>query len=90
MNTSSLARILRTWPRCSVAALLVSTPLAGQNNHSEWSKPFPPHKVIGNVYFVGSVNLGSYLITTPEGHIWCKRLSSRIWFRPLPGDELEG
>ena len=30
---------------------------------------FPPHQVIGNVYFVGSVNLGSYLITTPEGHI---------------------
>jgi metallo-beta-lactamase class B len=34
-----------------------------------WSKPFPPHRVIGNVYFVGTVNLGSYLITTPEGHI---------------------
>jgi metallo-beta-lactamase class B len=25
--------------------------------------------VIGNVYFVGSVNLGTYLITTPDGHI---------------------
>lgn len=25
--------------------------------------------MIGNVYFVGSVNLGSYLIATPEGHI---------------------
>ena len=25
--------------------------------------------MIGNVYFVGTVNLGSYLITTPEGHI---------------------
>jgi metallo-beta-lactamase class B len=49
---------------------LLFTPLgAQQNNRSEWSKPFPPHKVIGNVYFVGSVNLGSYLITTPEGNI---------------------
>lgn len=33
------------------------------------TKPFPPHKVIGNVYFVGTVNLGTYLISTPDGHI---------------------
>ena len=31
--------------------------------------PFPPHHVIGNVYFVGSADLGIYLITTPAGHI---------------------
>ena len=30
---------------------------------------FPAHKVIGNVYYVGSKDLASYLITTPEGHI---------------------
>ena len=30
---------------------------------------FPGHKVIGNVYYVGSRDLASYLITTPEGHI---------------------
>src|SRR5580704_9907910 len=30
---------------------------------------FPPYKVIGNVYYVGPESLGSYLITTPEGHI---------------------
>lgn len=30
---------------------------------------FPPHRVIGNVYYVGSRDLASYLITTPEGHI---------------------
>jgi metallo-beta-lactamase class B len=30
---------------------------------------FPPHKVIGNVYYVGTRTLSSYLITTPEGHI---------------------
>jgi metallo-beta-lactamase class B len=33
------------------------------------NQPFPPHKVIGNVYFVGTADLGSYLITTPDGHI---------------------
>lgn len=30
---------------------------------------FPAHKVIGNVYYVGSRDLACYLITTPEGHI---------------------
>ncbi|MDA1185751.1 MAG: subclass B3 metallo-beta-lactamase [Acidobacteria bacterium] len=30
---------------------------------------FPPHKVVGNIYYVGTRTLSSYLITTPEGHI---------------------
>lgn len=30
---------------------------------------FTPHKVIGNIYYVGTRTLSSYLITTPEGHI---------------------
>jgi metallo-beta-lactamase class B len=32
-------------------------------------EPFPAHRVIGSVYYVGSKDLASYLITTPEGHI---------------------
>src|SRR5947208_16270564 len=35
----------------------------------DWNKPFPAHKIIGNMYFVGSEQLGSFLITTSEGHI---------------------
>ncbi len=34
-----------------------------------WEAPFPPHKVIGNVYYIGTKGLATYLITTPEGHI---------------------
>lgn len=30
--------------------------------------PFPAHRVAGNTYYVGSQELASYLITTPEGH----------------------
>ena len=30
---------------------------------------FPPHKIIGNVYYVGTRTLSSFLITTPQGHI---------------------
>jgi metallo-beta-lactamase class B len=36
---------------------------------TDWNAPFPPHKVIGNIYFVGSAELASFLITTPQGHI---------------------
>ena len=32
-------------------------------------EPFPAHRVVGNVYYVGSKGLASYLITTSEGHI---------------------
>jgi metallo-beta-lactamase class B len=35
----------------------------------DWSDPFPPHRIIGNIYYVGSRGLASYLITTPAGHI---------------------
>ncbi len=35
----------------------------------DWSEPFPPHHMIGNIYYVGSRGLASYLITTPAGHI---------------------
>lgn len=30
---------------------------------------FPPHKIIGNLYYVGTESLGSFLVATPEGLI---------------------
>jgi metallo-beta-lactamase class B len=36
---------------------------------ADWSEPFPPHRMIGNIYYVGSRGLASYLITTPAGNI---------------------
>lgn len=30
---------------------------------------FPPHKVIANIYYVGTRTLSSFLLTTPQGHI---------------------
>jgi metallo-beta-lactamase class B len=38
-------------------------------NSPDWSEPFPPHRMIGNIYYIGSRGLASYLITTPAGHI---------------------
>jgi len=31
--------------------------------------PFPPHKIIGNIYYVGTKSLAAFLIVTPQGHI---------------------
>ena len=54
-----------------VLILLSTTVVCAQNNSfpKEWSEPFPAHRMIGNVYYVGSRGLASYLITTPAGHI---------------------
>ena len=42
-------------------------PAAGQAN--DWLEPYPPFRIAGNLYYVGSTGLASYLVTTPEGHI---------------------
>src|SRR5438067_12729539 len=34
-----------------------------------WTRPFPPFRIVGNIYWVGSYDLATYLITTPQGHI---------------------
>src|SRR6188474_1662432 len=57
----------------AISLLLAATSWAqGRGNATagvDWNKPFPAHKIVGNMYFVGSEQLGSFLITTPEGHI---------------------
>jgi metallo-beta-lactamase class B len=38
-------------------------------SNPDWTKPFPAHRVIGNVYYVGTYDLACFLITTPKGNI---------------------
>jgi metallo-beta-lactamase class B len=47
---------------------LFATALYAQPN-PVWTRPFPPHRVAGNLYYVGSEDLASYLIVTPKGDI---------------------
>ena len=35
----------------------------------DWNAPFPAHRVIDNLYFVGTEALGTFLVTTSAGHI---------------------
>ncbi|RZK34741.1 MAG: subclass B3 metallo-beta-lactamase [Hymenobacter sp.] len=39
------------------------------NTPAEWSKPYPPFRIAGNLYYVGTYDLACYLITTPKGNI---------------------
>lgn len=35
----------------------------------EWTRPYEPFRIAGNLYYVGTYDLASYLITTHEGNI---------------------
>jgi metallo-beta-lactamase class B len=38
-------------------------------NMWRWDRDFPPHRVIGNIHYVGSTDLAQFLITTSQGHV---------------------
>lgn len=40
-----------------------------KNTKEEWSKPYPPFRIVGNLYYVGTYDLACYLITTAKGNI---------------------
>ncbi len=50
-------------------AAIALVPVAAFAQPPGWNDPFPPHKVMANMYYVGTKELASFLITTPEGHI---------------------
>jgi len=54
--------------RALAAVFIVAGGLQAQVS-PDWIVPFPPFRIAGNLYYVGSKGLASYLITTPQGHI---------------------
>jgi metallo-beta-lactamase class B len=54
--------------RALILSLCFCASATAQQN-AEWRQPFPPFKLIGNVYWVGTYDLSTYLITTDAGHI---------------------
>ena len=48
--------------------MLIGSPLHAQTN-PDWTTPVAPFRIAGNLYYVGSKDLASYLIVTPEGDI---------------------
>ena len=54
--------------RSLLLTLIFACSAVAQGN-PEWTTPHKPFRVIGNVYYVGSKDLASYLITTSDGLI---------------------
>ena len=52
-----------------VGSVIIGSPDHSRAQSNDWTEPFPPFKIAGNLYYVGSKGLANYLITTPEGHI---------------------
>jgi len=38
-------------------------------SNPDWTLPYPPFHIVGNIYYVGSKDLAAYLITTPQGDV---------------------
>ena len=61
----------------SLIALLLCAFVRPAGSHSpqfddvsrSWNQPIKPHRVVGNIYYVGATEVSSFLITTPAGHI---------------------
>src|SRR5437867_10063777 len=51
-----------------VGCFALPSPSLAQSDPN-WPRPFPPFRIVGNLYWVGSYDLATYLITTPQGHI---------------------
>jgi metallo-beta-lactamase class B len=48
---------------------LLPNAAARAEEHPEWTTPITPFRIADNLYYVGSRDLASYLITTPQGDI---------------------
>ncbi|RXH55968.1 Metallo-beta-lactamase precursor [Granulicella sibirica] len=50
-------------------AFLLLTVCVFAESPKDWTTPVAPFKIADNLYYVGSRDLASYLVTTPEGGI---------------------
>jgi metallo-beta-lactamase class B len=66
--TLPVRKIIRTvfYPVILMLGVVAS---ASAQADPDWTEPFPPFRIAGNLYYVGSKGLASYLITTPQGNI---------------------
>lgn len=58
--------------RTASCVLILALTFAGSTfaqASSDWTEPFAPFKIAGNLYYVGSKGLANYLIATPQGNI---------------------
>ena len=54
---------------CLCLSLLAGTRGLIAQADPSWTEPFPAFRIAGNLYYIGSKGLASYLVATPDGHI---------------------
>ncbi len=58
----------------AVLSIVIAFPVSAQKvtepkTNEEWTRPFEPFRIAGNLYYIGTHDLGCYLITTNAGSI---------------------
>jgi metallo-beta-lactamase class B len=59
----------RTFLLAGLAATSVAVQAQTQQDRTQDKVAFPAHRIIGNLHYVGTGTLNSYLFATPQGHI---------------------
>lgn len=62
-------KLPRRFASLALLALAAATAPLFALGSPEWTAPFPPFRIAGNLYYVGSKDLAAYLIATPKGLI---------------------
>jgi metallo-beta-lactamase class B len=60
---------MTTAKRTILMIALALMPIVARSQANGWNDPFPPHKVMDNMYYVGTKELASFLLVTPAGNI---------------------
>jgi metallo-beta-lactamase class B len=68
LRRRSILKILAATTAATAIDAALPTPLHADSN-PDWTTPMPPFRIAGNLHYVGSRDLASYLVTTPSGHI---------------------
>jgi metallo-beta-lactamase class B len=54
--------------RVLIIVMAAAASVFAQGN-PDWTEPFPPFHIAGNLYYLGSKGLANYLVATPQGNI---------------------
>jgi metallo-beta-lactamase class B len=67
--SGALASIGEAMAQASIMDRQVAMFRRNVGSAEEQRAQFPPHRIAGNIYYVGSQSLASFLIETPDGHV---------------------
>ncbi len=62
--------MVKAWLKtCTWILLLLPASIVGAAPNPDWTTPLTPFRIADNLYYVGSKDLASYLVVTPQGDI---------------------